>query len=1511
MSNNQEPQVAPQTQEVVGQPEQDSHVQTTDSISARPEDDNERGSHHDGDDSSNSESNSDSSTSTETPGTISTPRSSAHESGQPVPDSESSRLENSNPEQPSSQVGLAPDSQATISDPDAESSVEPASIPPVPTNTDVPIIDHTPSWVLYEEDTSAPDEEELKEIEADGHELNASDPNAIEKDVFSDLDDREYRPSKKIRLSWVIKGVRGTKERPNRARIMQSPSVCIDGKYWSIKFFPRGNKSRTSLSAYLRCSPQEPPAAADDLVGSFKAWEAAPDDDLSKTEPVCDLKLELAEVKEEHATTTEHEPESVPQGRQRRDSHDDDDESVSGAEDDQPETASTTTPVQDYRISAQLGLVMYNPTEPRTSYTSSASHQFYPHQDDWGWDTAVNHWSEIHRRRRGQRQALLRDDTIAVDAYVRIYDDPTKALFWHSSAGESQWDAKGLTGIFPVGTRLLYHSPATAGIIAWTLLAPFRSFVQNFDAGIWRIDSSARPRPLMAHLQLMLFQMRNMKKEELYVRLDNIIHEITKCGESFDNVNMFWEAFRRSMEIEAEGDHKVVQGLIDVFGSQDQLRAIPLLPVHNVADLQASANEAFEKAHFKGPLPNFLPLTLQRQSFDATKREWLLHNDRVRINEELDLSKFADVDDAKYTLYGFTVHDGDRTSGKFFSVLRPHGPGGKWLVFSDGNGNKVFSYTKKRLAEYEGLEGAELKKATINHQTVHTALYIRTSCLSDYLLSELETYRLPYWLKFHLDEAYNNNADMFEKPDEPEHGDSTPIELFWDKSVGGQQGKLDLYRLKSHEKAKQKQYWQRFLAHKRATIADIKAKIAEMLQVDEKAFKLWAMNHHRLGGMSKGYMYVLPADSEVRSCLNTSLHLSLWFTMLPGKYEVAEDELAERFMKLGEINIQAPPEPEPTPEEPVITPEIAEPQESESHNPNVEPAGSSSASETAAAADAEQASVREAVDAHLETTAASEVVFASTTNQPDHEQPGTNGTRETQATSNEEPATQSLQTHDNEQADELAPLENATTGRASVENDTASSQTENNVAVIVPVSQSLVETLPAESHPRLVETVRDHSPSTPDAPVTPSEPASIEAAQENAMREMLDVAEANESIPPVVHGHLIDASAHTSTIADSANNETILGHGLPPLPAGIPIPIGDDQIVLIQPAQGDISAEDAALISQMIAADLEAAERSEQPSNDSNAIEEAESDGEDEAVDSRPATPKQRIPDVYGFLHIFDAEQQKFTAHSTFTVPRDTNISTMVRKQMNYDDEKSFHLWKREGTYRTVGVSLESTFQDASLLDCCEVIVGDHLGETKMEALKAEAKFVDPGQLVRYLAMVQRRHPVAALTTQESVEIAEFGGDYYKGPLVQGQRHGTACSLITQAGDTYEGPLVAGQKSGQKGKMTYQNGDTYNGGWLDDMKHGEGEFLEQRTGNRYVGGYENDKRWGKGITYWQQADQQAALCQICYFEEVDALFYKCGHVVACYACAKQCAGDSNGCPVCRKPIEAVVKMYRS
>jgi len=172
---------------------------------------------------------------------------------------------------------------------------------------------------------------------------------------------------------------------------------------------------------------------------------------------------------------------------------------------------------------------------------------------------------------------------------------------------------------------------------------------------------------------------------------------------------------------------------------------------------------------------------------------------------------------------------------------------------------------------------------------------------------------------------------------------------------------------------------------------------------------------------------------------------------------------------------------------------------------------------------------------------------------------------------------------------------------------------------------------------------------------------------------------------------------------------------------------------------------------------------------------------------------------------------------------------------------------------------------------------------------------------------VDRRHPTESKTTSEPVELDEFGSDYYYGHLVNGRAHGEESVCISSSGHIYEGPLVCNKKCGKGGKMTYQNGDTYDGEWDEDERHGQGTFVEHRTGNRYVGGFEYGKRWGMGTTYWQVADEQADLCQICYGEEIDALFFDCGHVCSCVECARQC----DICPICRRSVKSVVKMFRA
>lgn len=181
--------------------------------------------------------------------------------------------------------------------------------------------------------------------------------------------------------------------------------------------------------------------------------------------------------------------------------------------------------------------------------------------------------------------------------------------------------------------------------------------------------------------------------------------------------------------------------------------------------------------------------------------------------------------------------------------------------------------------------------------------------------------------------------------------------------------------------------------------------------------------------------------------------------------------------------------------------------------------------------------------------------------------------------------------------------------------------------------------------------------------------------------------------------------------------------------------------------------------------------------------------------------------------------------------------------------------------------------------------------------------FSHPEALTQYLRAKARNHPIKSLTGTKTIE-AGFTSDYYSGDFLKGCWHGHG-THISASGTVYRGEFAFNHRHGT-GKMEYPTGDTYDGEWMQDQRHGQGTFVDGKTGNKYVGGYRNGKRHGKGISYWEVADEELDRCGICYSEEKDALFYDCGHVCACVACANQV----ELCPICRKKVISVVKIYR-
>ena len=60
----------------------------------------------------------------------------------------------------------------------------------------------------------------------------------------------------------------------------------------------------------------------------------------------------------------------------------------------------------------------------------------------------------------------------------------------------------------------------------------------------------------------------------------------------------------------------------------------------------------------------------------------------------------------------------------------------------------------------------------------------------------------------------------------------------------------------------------------------------------------------------------------------------------------------------------------------------------------------------------------------------------------------------------------------------------------------------------------------------------------------------------------------------------------------------------------------------------------------------------------------------------------------------------------------------------------------------------------------------------------------------------------------------------------------------------------------------------------------------------------------------QQSKENELTCQICLLNNVDCVFYSCGHMYCCNSCALKLNESNNCCPVCRKEIIEIVKVYR-
>lgn len=649
------------------------------------------------------------------------------------------------------------------------------------TSTDTEL--ETPTRPNFVEDTSVPDEEELKVIEG-RPERTATDRKCtrvimsapfdlfaddyFERKAFRDLDDPEYVPAEVGRIHWTISNFRGSQEHPNTEAVMRSPRVRIGHLDWNIQVYPNGNNT-DHVSVYLEASnpnqpsikveeqPESGPAGAAESPGPSRDTQSASAEPADVSMAVAPSES-LSDANAPGIVASEDHVEPVP------------DETSSSQRDD-------STSANNWGAAAQFAVVMYNPSEPRVYVSHTMHHRFCHGSPDWGWTRFHGPQQQLHKRQRGQRQAMLRNDTLAFTAYVRIIKDDTHNLWEHQRTSDSNRSLYHKTGMRPLGSGSLARSQLVAAIASWSLLAPFRKTILGAPTQAPVLHAQDSPRGLVIALQRVLYQMERRRSSPVSLEeISDFLAIRGAKGLNFDVVE-FWEVLRRKLEEELRGTEmegklgELFDGALERSSSEgaecmNGTVNFPLsagrppsfrVPAKGVQSVQAAIRKVLDGEGEVGraslrKLPRFLQLELDRREFDESSREWRKVVDRVEYDDRIDLAEWTDADAAetRYTLYGLIVHEGDVHSDLYHAILRPGGPGTRWYAYLQENGtDKVICRTHKQaVLSNQGVAPGD--KAEGVEPVAYVVMYVRDDVAGEVLQGAPAKSQIPQWICMHI-----------------------------------------------------------------------------------------------------------------------------------------------------------------------------------------------------------------------------------------------------------------------------------------------------------------------------------------------------------------------------------------------------------------------------------------------------------------------------------------------------------------------------------------------------------------------------------------------------------------------------------------------------------------------------------------------------------------------------------------------------------------------------------------
>lgn len=575
--------------------------------------------------------------------------------------------------------------------------------------------------------------------------------------TYEALDDPEYIPGPSGRIAWTVQGVNGTSEKPNKERIMRSPSVLIGDHYWNIKYYPRGNDGTEQLSVYIECStsPYEVKKGTEAANTSPTATSSDKHDPLASP-------VETGNPAGNEALIATDSPVPAQEGRPA--------DVAWGAYQPTPPLPAVEEPVAPTRweVAAQVSCVIHNPAEPRVHVFQKTSHRYYNDNPDWGWTRFHGPWEEIHKRQRFQRQALLRNDTLVFTAYIRTIKDDTGALWWHPSKEKPEWNSVARVGLKRLVCGHFQSSALIAAVSSWLYLTPIVDVVFLRILDRRRKPGNRVPSLLGAFQQLVRDTLGPASSDLPEASLANVANALEWYGENIYYSKMdvvaTWETLRRLLNLEAAEATNVAdardffQGVLTLkqsdirkfehpFSENLELQTSASVEPRSVLETVTLAITAVSETSSEGPnLPTYqkalseypavLQIELHRQKYAPDVRRWKKLTHRIKIDETLTIDLPFSERTLEYMLYGMVIHSGDLESNDYYSVVRPGGPGSPWVKYaSDRDRKGVIRLTSKQaITNHEGM--GETSEGT--SAVAYVVLYVRTDSLSKTLSRELE-----------------------------------------------------------------------------------------------------------------------------------------------------------------------------------------------------------------------------------------------------------------------------------------------------------------------------------------------------------------------------------------------------------------------------------------------------------------------------------------------------------------------------------------------------------------------------------------------------------------------------------------------------------------------------------------------------------------------------------------------------------------------------------------------------